>query len=84
MEEESKNTKVPVTVEQEAESFTRQILKEILPNIYVPDHILTLIGTVSILYNRIRTGNFINFTSQLKNDKFPIKMDDKYLNKKVL
>jgi hypothetical protein len=58
MEEESKSSEVPVTVEHEkVQIFIWQVLEDILPTIDDPDPFLTLLGTLSILYNRIKWKN---------------------------
>lgn len=82
MKEESKKAEVPVTIEQEAESFTKQVLKDILPTIAVPDPILTLLGTLSILCNRIITSNHV--PDMISFGFMPIKMEDKYYDQRVL
>jgi hypothetical protein len=64
------------------ESFTRQILKDILPTIAIPDPFLTLLGTLSILYHRIHSKNLI--ISMNKIGWLPIKLEDKYFDQKVL
>jgi hypothetical protein len=74
MEEESKRAELPVSIEQEAESFTKQVIKDILPTIAVPDPILTLLGTLSILWNRILTSNHVN--DMITFGLLPIKMED--------
>jgi hypothetical protein len=68
--------------EKEAEFFTKQILKEILPTTDVPDPILTVIGSLSILYNRINFNKLFNV--YILSAFFPIKTEDKYFNKRVL
>jgi hypothetical protein len=75
MEEESKTTDVPVTVEQEVQYFIRQVINDILPKIDDPDPFLTILGTLSILFNRIKDKNMLyemNQTGLLP----PIKMED--------
>ena len=82
MTEESKTTDVPVTVEQEAEYFISQVINDILPTIDDPDPFLTLLGTLSILFNRIKWKNAVNWVNQ--RGKLQTKMEDKYFNERVL
>ena len=81
MEEESKISEAPVTIEEEAEYFTRTILKDILPTIEEPDPFITLLGTLSILFNRIKWKNQIVRLNQ--SGKAQIKTEDKYFNEIV-
>ena len=81
MEEESKTTDVSVTVEQEVQSFIRQVINDILPTIDDPDPFLTVLGTLSILFNRIKYKNMVILLNQLHN--LQIKMEDKYFNERV-
>ena len=81
MEEESKTPDVPVTVEQEVQSFIRQVINDILPTIDDPDPFLTVLGTLSILFNRIKYKNMVILLNQLHN--LQIKMEDKYFNERV-
>ena len=62
--------------------FIWQVLEDILPDIDDPEPFLTLLGTLSILYNRIKWKNEINILNQHLN--LQIKMEDKYFNKSVL
>ena len=78
MEEESKTTVVPVTVQYEVQSFIRKVINEILPTIDDPDPFLTIFGTLSILFNRIKSKNIFNIMNQ--RSKLPVKMEDKYFN----
>jgi hypothetical protein len=58
MEEELKSSEVPVTVEDEkVQMFIRQAIEDILPTIDESDPFLTLLGTLSIIYNRIKWKN---------------------------
>jgi hypothetical protein len=54
MEEESKTSDVPVSIEQEVQCFINQIMDDVLPTIDEPDPFLTILGTLSILFNRIK------------------------------
>jgi hypothetical protein len=72
MAEELKSSEVPVTVEGEkVQMFIWQVLEDILPTIDDPDPFLTLLGTLSILYNRIKMKNLVNIINQ--NSKLQIK-----------
>ena len=83
MEEELKTTEVPATVEHEkVQLFTLQILEDILPTIDEPEPILTILGTLSILFNRIKWKNLVSIINQ--DLKQQIKMEDKYFNETVL
>jgi hypothetical protein len=42
------------------QSFIKQVIKDILPTIDDPDPILTLLGTLSILCNRIKFKDWLN------------------------
>jgi hypothetical protein len=53
-----------------------------LPTIDDPDPILTILGTLSILCNRIKFKDWLNIMNQ--DGKLPIKMEDKYFNERVL
>ena len=79
MGEELKSSEVPVTAEDEkVQMFMRQAIKEILPTIDDSEPFLTLLGTLSILYNRIKMKNRINYLIQRL--ELQIKMEDKYFN----
>ena len=81
--EESKSTEVPVTAEQEkVDIFIGQILEDILPFIDEPDPILNILGTLSILYNRIKYKNIVYELNQ--DDELEIKMEDEYYNEMLL
>jgi hypothetical protein len=64
MEEEVKTADVPVTIEEDVESFILQVLEDILPSIDDPDPFQTILGTLSILFNRIMTKNWVNIFYQ--------------------
>ena len=53
-----------------------------MPTIDNPDPYLTLLGTLSILFNRIKEKNLVNKLNQDGN--LEIKMEDKYFHKTVL
>jgi hypothetical protein len=79
MVEESKIIEVPVTVEDEkVQIFIRKVFEDILPTIDDSDPYLTLLGTLSILYNRIKWKNGVNELNQDGN--LQIKMEDKYFS----
>ena len=83
MEEESKTAEVPETVEQKkVKFFIQYINKDILPTIFDPDPLLTVLGTLSILYNRIKLKNKVYILIQYLD--LQIKMEDKYFNKSVI
>ena len=54
MVEESKTAVVPVTIEKEVESFISHVRNDIMATIDEPDPFLTVLGTLSILFNRIK------------------------------
>ena len=70
MEEVTKTAVVPVTIEQQVESFISQVKNDILPSIDKPDTFIILLDTLSILCNRIKTKNTIN--TMIQNDKLQI------------
>jgi hypothetical protein len=79
MDEELKSSEVPVTVEDEkVQMFTLEVLVKILPTIDDSDPFLTLLGTLSILYNRIKEKNVVNI--MIQDCELQIKMEDKYFN----
>ena len=82
MEEEYKSTEVPLTIDQEVESILQQVFEDILPTVDEPDPIITLLGTLSILYNRIKWKNGVNTTNQFAN--LQIKMEDKFFYESAL
>jgi hypothetical protein len=82
MVESSMSTEVPVSTKWEAESFTRHIIEEILPTLDVPNPILTLIGTLTILFNRIYSKDMIN--EWKPTGLLLIKMEDEYFNQTIL
>lgn len=57
-------------------------MEEILPFIDDPDPILNILGTLSILYNRIKNKYIVYKINQ--DGKLQIKMEDKYYNEMVL
>jgi hypothetical protein len=60
-------------------------LKDILPTIDDPDPYLTLLGTLSILFNRIKDKNGVENMNKMNQDSnLQLKMEDKYFNKTVL
>jgi hypothetical protein len=64
MEEESKTSDAPVSIEQEVQCFISQIMDDVLPTIDEPDPFLTILGTLSILLNRIKKKNMVNELNQ--------------------
>jgi hypothetical protein len=79
MDEELKSSEVPVTVEDEkVQIFTLEVLVKILPTIDDSEPFLTLLGTLSILCNRIKEKNAIN--EIIQEWELQIKTDDKYFN----
>jgi hypothetical protein len=79
MDEESKTAELPVTVEHEkVQMFIQQAIEVILPTIDDSDPFLTLLGTLSILYNRINQKNGSN--NKIQGLGLQIKMEDKYFN----
>ena len=64
------------------QSFIIQVIKDIIPTIDDPDPILTLLGTISILFNRIKWKNRVIEINQ--DHWLQIKMEDKYFNERVL
>ena len=79
MDEESKTAELPVTVEHEkVQMFIQQAIEDILPTIDDSDPFLTLLGTLSILYNRINLKNEIK--KKIQGLNLDIKMEDKYFN----
>jgi hypothetical protein len=79
MDEELKSSEIPVTVEDEkVQMFIWQVLEDILPTKDDSDPFLTLLGTLSILYNRIKWKNTIN--GIIQECELQIKMEDKYFN----
>jgi hypothetical protein len=79
MVEELKSSEVRVTVEDEkVQIFTLEVLVKILPIIDDSDPFLTLIGTLSILCNRIKEKNGIN--EIIQDCELQIKTEDKYFN----
>ena len=62
--------------------FIKQVIKDILPTIDDPEPFLTLLGTLSILCNRIKFKDWLNLMNQ--DSKLHVKMDDKYFNERVL
>jgi hypothetical protein len=79
MDEELKSSEETVTDEDEkVQMFIWQNIKDILVTIDDSDPFLTLLGTLSILYNRIKRKNMLNLMIQASN--LQIKMEDKYFN----
>ena len=81
MAEESKTAVVPVTIEQEVESFISHVMNDIMPTIDEPDPFLTVLGTLSILFNRIKMKN--RLIEIIQEYQVQISMDDKYFNGRV-
>ena len=81
MEEESKTAVAPVTIEQEVESFISHVMNKIMRTIDDPDPFLTVLGTLSILFNRIKKKN--QFIEIIQEYQVQISMDDKYFDQKV-
>jgi hypothetical protein len=82
MEEVIKSTEVFLTIEEQAESFTRQILNDILPTIDVPYPLLNIMGTLTILYNRILKKNAVKDWSLT--GLLVIKKQDEFFNQSIL
>jgi hypothetical protein len=79
MDEELKSSEVPVTVESEkVQMFIWQAIEDILPTIDDSDPFLTLLGTLSILFNRIKFKDRIN--GMIQECELQIKMEDRYFN----
>jgi hypothetical protein len=64
------------------QSFINQVINDILPTLDDPDPFLTLLGTLSILYNRIKFKKIVNQMNQA--GLLPIKMVDKYFNERIV
>jgi hypothetical protein len=57
------------------------IIEYLLPTIDDPEPILTILGTISILCNRIKFKDWVSIMNQ--DGKLHIKMEDKYFNERA-
>ena len=82
MEEESKTAEVHVPIEQEVESFISYVMTDIMSTKDEPDRFLTVLGTLSILFNRIKQKNYL--IKIIQKYQVQINMEDKFYNESVL